>query len=159
MKLNTLITSATSATVIAATLTLTTLTPQAQAHCEVPCGIYSDDTVFTDLYTHVATIEKAMSQITELSKDASANANQISRWVTNKESHATKIQEVVSQYFLTQRIKTTEMESNKEAYVTKLTQLHQMTVLAMKCKQTTDSANAAALKKAIDAFKTSYNAK
>lgn len=159
MKLQTIITSATSATALAVTLAFTAFTPQAQAHCEVPCGIYSDDTVFTDLYTHVATIEKAMSQIAELSKDTSANANQISRWVTNKELHATKIQEVVSQYFLTQRIKTAEMKSNKDAYVTKLTQLHQMTVLAMKCKQTTDVANATALKKAIDAFKTSYNAK
>jgi len=50
------------------------LTPLAQAHCEIPCGIYSDDTVFTDLHTHQATIEKSMVQITELSKDASANA-------------------------------------------------------------------------------------
>ena len=159
MKLHKLITSATSATALVAALSFTALSPQAEAHCEVPCGIYSDDTVFTDLYTHLDTIEKAMTQITELSKDASANANQISRWVTNKESHATKIQEVVAQYFLTQRIKTSEAESNKEAYLTKLTQLHQMTVLAMKCKQTTDVKNATALKAAIDAFKASYNKK
>ena len=100
-----------------------------------------------------------MTQITELSKDASANANQISRWVTNKESHATKIQEIVAQYFLTQRIKTGEADTNKEAYITKLTQLHHMTVLAMKCKQTTDVKNAKALGKTIEEFKASYNKK
>jgi len=156
MKPSNIIKSAVSASLLTATLTFTTFTPQAQAHCEVPCGIYSDDTVFTDLHTHLATIEKAMTQITELSKDPSVNANQISRWVANKESHATKIQEIVAQYFLTQRIKTGEAETNKEAYLTKLTQLHQMTVLAMKCKQTTDVNNAKSLHAAIDAFKASY---
>lgn len=135
------------------------LTPLAQAHCEIPCGIYSDDTVFTDLHTHQATIEKSMVQITELSKDASANANQLARWVTNKEEHATKIQEIVSQYFLTQRIKVDEAESDKESYVLKVSQLHQITVLAMKCKQTTDVANAQKLHKVIGEFKAAYNKK
>lgn len=159
MKSQNIIKSVVSASVLTATLTFTTFTSQVQAHCEIPCGIYSDDTVFIDLTTHLATIEKAMTQITELSKDASANANQISRWVTNKESHATKIQEIVAQYFLTQRIKTGEADTNKEAYITKLTQLHHMTVLAMKCKQTTDVKNAKALGKTIEEFKASYNKK
>ena len=80
-------------------------TSSLHAHCQVPCGIYSDDTVLIDLQTHQKTIAKAMNQINELSKDAGKNANQISRWVTNKEEHATKIQDTMTQYFLAQRVK------------------------------------------------------
>ena len=158
MNIPKLITLVTSTSVIVATLAVTTLN-QAQAHCEIPCGIYSDDTVFTDLYTDLSTIEKSMKEINELSKDPSKNANQLSRWIANKDVHATKIQEVVSQYFLTQRIKPSESNTNKDAYITKLTQLHHMTVLAMKCKQTTDLKNVTDLKTAIDAFKASYTKK
>lgn len=142
-----------------AALTFSVLIPNAQAHCEVPCGIYSDETVFTDLNTHQATIQKAMVQINELSKNPSKNGNQLTRWINNKEIHATKIQEIVAQYFLTQRIKTDEANTNKEAYILKLTQLHQITVLAMKCKQTTDPLNAQELHKVINAFKSSYTNK
>lgn len=152
-----LLTNITSTAVLVSLFSISALTPQAKAHCEVPCGIYSDDTVFTDLHTHLATIEKAMTQINELSKEPGKNANQLVRWVNNKEIHATKIQEIVSQYFLTQRIKVDEADKN--AYLLKLTQLHQMTVLAMKCKQTTDLENAQKLHQVIDAFKVSYKKK
>ncbi len=134
-----------------------TFIPVAMAHCEVPCGIYSDDTVFTDLHTHLQTIEKAMTEINTLSKEPTKNMNQIVRWVNNKEIHATKIQEIVSQYFLTQRVKMDEADKN--AYMLKLTQLHQITVYAMKCKQTTDIENAHNLHKVLDAFKATYSKK
>jgi len=148
------------ATIVSLTLlTFTSISNQTRAHCEVPCGIYSDETVFKDLQTHVATIEKAMTEINTLSKEPVKNTNQLVRWVNNKEIHATKIQEIVSQYFLTQRIKTTEAETDKNAYLLKLTQLHQITVLAMKCKQTTDLENAQNLNKTLEAFKASYQKK
>lgn len=133
--------------------------PQAHAHCEVPCGIYTDDTVLKDLKTHHATIAKAMNQINELSKDPGKNANQITRWVMNKEDHANKIQHTMMQYFLAQRIKLGEIESNKEVYLKKVTLAHKIIVLAMKCKQTTDAANAKALHDTIDAFTKVYLAK
>jgi len=134
-------------------------TNQASAHCQVPCGIYSDETVLTDLQTHQATIAKAMKQITELSKAPGKNANQLTRWINNKEKHADKIQEVMTQYFLAQRLKLAEAESNKEAYLKKLTLTHQIIVLAMKCKQTTDLANAEKLHQAIHDFTAAYKGK
>ena len=134
-------------------------TSSLHAHCQVPCGIYSDDTVLIDLQTHQKTIAKAMNQINELSKDAGKNANQISRWVTNKEEHATKIQDTMTQYFLAQRVKLAQSESNKDAYLNKLSLIHQIIVHAMKCKQTTDPANAQGLHDAIAAFTKVYTAK
>jgi len=129
------------------------------AHCQVPCGIYTDDTVLKDLQTHQATIVKAMTQISELSKDAGKNANQLTRWVVNKESHAVAIQTTMLDYFLAQRLKPAEMETNKEAYLKKLTLSHKIIVLAMKCKQTTDPENATKLLAAIDEFTKAYTAK
>jgi len=129
------------------------------AHCQVPCGIYSDDTVLIDLQTHQQTIAKAMVQINELSTDAGKNANQISRWVSNKEEHATKIQDTMTQYFLAQRVKLAQSESNKDAYLNKLSLIHQIIVHAMKCKQTTDPANAQGLLETIEAFTKAYTAK
>ena len=82
------------------------------AHCQVPCGIYADDNVFTTLETDVATIKKAMSMLA----DEKTSTNQATRWVNNKESHAQSIQDVVAKYFLAQRVKTDEAEKNKEAY-------------------------------------------
>ncbi len=145
------------AATLAAVTTFSALTPVAQAHCQVPCGIYSDDTVFKDLFTHQATIEKAMNQINELSKDPAKNANQLIRWVNNKELHANKIQKVVADYFLAQRVKLSEAKTNKNAYLLKLALLHQINVYAMKCKQTTDVANAQKLHQLIASFNTAYS--
>lgn len=146
-------------TIATAALLSFSASQQISAHCQVPCGIYTDDTVLKDLQTHQQTIAKAMAQIDELSKDAGKNANQISRWVSNKESHAALIQTTMLDYFLAQRLKPAEMESNKEAYLKKLTLSHQIIVLAMKCKQTTDLENSKQLKAALDAFTTAYNKK
>ena len=110
------------------------------AHCEIPCGIYADSIRIALIKEHITTIEKSMNQITEISAESKPNYNQLVRWVSNKEEHAKKIQEIVSQYFLHQRIKIVE-ESQKEAYEKyqkHLGLLHKMLVHAMKCKQTTD---------------------
>ena len=126
----------------------------AAAHCEIPCGIYDDEARIGMLLEHVATIEKSMNQITTIEKDKEHKANQLIRWVMNKEKHATELQEIVTQYFMTQRIK-----SDTKAYDKKLALLHQMLVYAMKCKQTTDLANTAKLAGVIREFRQLYFAK
>ena len=131
--------------------------PMLSAHCQVPCGIYADDNVFATMHKDQETILKSMQQITELSKDPSKNANQLTRWINNKEKHAQSIQDTVAQYFLAQRVKITE--TDKDAYTKKLTLLHQITVYAMKCKQTTDLENAKKLHTALDQFHAAYSKK
>jgi nickel superoxide dismutase len=143
-------------TILSASIILLALSsaPMLSAHCQVPCGIYADDNVFATMHKDQETIAKAMQQITELSKDPAKNANQLTRWINNKEKHAQSIQDTVAQYFLAQRIKITE--ADKEAYAKKLTLLHQITVYAMKCKQTTDLENAKKLHTALDQFHAAY---
>lgn len=119
------------------------------AHCEIPCGIYDDKMRISMLEEHITTIEKSMNMIKELEKES--NSNQLIRWVMNKEDHADQFQEIVSQYFLTQRIK-----AGHGDYQAKLEVLHQLLVYAMKCKQTTDLANTAKLKELVAEFDKLY---
>ncbi|MGD7652970.1 MAG: superoxide dismutase [Ni] [Verrucomicrobiales bacterium] len=133
-------------------------TPAALAHCQVPCGIYDDANVISAMKTDGVTIEKASAQIVELSKDPAANANQITRWVVNKEKHAQSIQDTVSAYFLAQRLHLPADDADKDAYLKKLTLCHQVIVAAMKCKQSTDPAEVAKLKSLLESFGKEFSA-
>ena len=121
------------------------------SHCEIPCGIYDDKMRIDMLNEHITTIEKSMNQIQKLEKAKNPQYNQLMRWVTNKEDHANQFQHIVTQYFMTQRIKLNASDYNK-----KLGLLHQMLVYAMKCKQTTDTENTAKLKALVKSFADLY---
>jgi len=121
------------------------------AHCEIPCGIYDDELRTNLIYEHTATIEKSMKTITELSQQNPVNYNQLIRWVSNKDEHAAKIQHIVYQYFLTQRIK-----PDTKKYTEKLALLHQMLQSAMKCKQTTNPGHVQTLRSLLKEFEILY---
>lgn len=128
------------------------------AHCEIPCGIYGDSLRIEQIAEHIRTIEKSMNKINELSEADDKNYNQLVRWINNKEEHAKKIQDIVSQYFLHQRIKPVD-PSNEEAYkkyTTHLTLLHEMLVYTMKSKQTTDLKYIEKMRKTLDKFEDAY---
>ncbi len=128
------------------------------AHCEIPCGIYEDSLRASLISEHITTIEKSMKMIMKLSEEANPNYNQLVRWVVNKEEHAKKIQEIVSQYFLHQRVKLTD-SSDKEKYakyVNLLTTLHEISVYSMKAKQSTDLTQIENLRKSLKAFESIY---
>jgi nickel superoxide dismutase len=127
----------------------------ALGHCQIPCGIYTDELRFDMIEEHAATIEKSMTQINELA--AGNNPNQLIRWVGNKEEHAEKVQEIVHQYFLTQRIKPVPASDAAYGdYLESLRLCHEMLVDAMKCKQTTDLGDVKRLREAVAAFKMLY---
>lgn len=115
------------------------------AHCQVPCGIYNDQRRFEELLEDTQTIAKAIGEIDTLAGTHDATGhNQLARWVSTKEDHASNIQQIVSQYFLAQRIK-----SDAANYVEQLKAAHSVIVAAMKCKQGADPATAKTLKAAI----------
>jgi len=133
----------------------------AYSHCQIPCGIYDDEGRFNAISEHITTIEKSMKEIERLSAEAKPNMNQIVRWVNNKELHADELSEIVTYYFMAQRVKLPE-EGNTKAqneYVKKLTQLHKMLIYAMKAKQTTDLANVQELRSLLDEFHKIYSGK
>jgi nickel superoxide dismutase len=125
-----------------------------RAHCEIPCGIYDDEMRIAQLKEHCDTIEKSMKMIAELSAADEINYNQLVRWVNNKENHADELQHVVTQYFLTQRVKPAPDgdEAAQEKYAEQLSLLHRMLIGAMKAKQTIDQAHVEELRRLIDEF-------
>ena len=106
----------------------------------------------------VKTIEKSMTEITALSKVEQPDRNQLVRWVNNKDTHAGRLAETITYYFMSQRVKPTSQESQVDylKYVNQITLLHQMLVATMKTKQTTELKHCVELRRLIAEFKTSY---
>ena len=133
----------------------------AYSHCQIPCGIYGDEGRFEEMAEHITTIEKSMKQIELLSAESKPNMNQVVRWVNNKDQHADKLSEIITYYFMAQRVKLPPEDDMKakEDYVKKLTLLHRMLVFSMKAKQTTDLNNVVQLKSSLKEFHDVYFAK
>lgn len=124
---------------------LTFVSQQLQAHCQIPCGIYSDDVRVELMLEDGDTVLKATKLIGELAGKTDAQSQQqLVRWVTNKESHAQKIIETISDYYLTQRVKPSQAD-----YVERLKKHHAIILAAMKAKQSSGAEAAEALIAAI----------
>ena len=126
----------------------------AGAHCQIPCGIYGDGTRIDLLDEHISTVEKSMKKVVEISRLQKPDNNQLVRWVLNKERHVEEINEIITSYFLAQRVKLLDPDDKKAstAYVEKLKVLHEMLVSAMKAKQTTDQAHVVRLRVLLKRF-------
>ncbi|KPK64494.1 superoxide dismutase [candidate division WOR_3 bacterium SM23_42] len=128
------------------------------AHCEIPCGIYDDEMRFEMIVEHIVTVEKSMNMILTLIEQERIDHNQLVRWINNKESHADEIQDIVCQYFMTQRIKPVEKGEDVKyiTYVKQITLLHHMLIIAMKMKQTTDLTTAEKFRSLLEEFRAVY---
>ena len=143
---------------ITALITLVYAAP-ASAHCQIPCGIYDDELRVQLIEEHIGTVEKSMKKIIELSAENEEEYNQLVRWVNNKEAHATEIQDIVTAYFMAQRIKPAvdhEDEKAMNEYIHKLAILHAIQIHAMKAKQGTDLSEIENLRKMTKMFREAY---
>jgi nickel superoxide dismutase len=131
----------------------------ARAHCQVPCGIYDDEARIEGLREDATTIGKAIDQMTQLAgKTDVQSLNQLTRWVQTKETHAARIISVVSEYFLTQKVKPVGADSEGHpAYLKKLADHHAVMAAAMKTKQKADPKAVEALRKAIEGLAAHYS--
>eukprot|EP00940_MAST-03C_sp_MAST-3C-sp2_P001467 g1467.t1 len=113
-----------------------------QNHCQVPCGIYDDEGRIKRIKEDATTIRKSMRQIEILranEKDDALSFNQASRWVATKELHASHIISVVSEYFLTQKIKEVAKDDpHYQDYLETLALHHSVMRAAMRAKQNVD---------------------
>ena len=135
---------------------------RADAHCQVPCGIYGDQRRFEQMLEDTQTIAKAITEVGKIAEGGEMNPqtiNQAVRWVTTKEDHATSIQRVIGDYFMAQRIKPGTNDEENKAYVKKLTAAHTVMTAAMKAKQQADPKAAEALKASILDFYRAYEGK
>ncbi|UDQ99036.1 superoxide dismutase [Ni] [Lentisphaerota bacterium WC36G] len=136
---------------------------QIYSHCQMPCAIYHDEARFDDFDENIETLSKAMSEIQRLQKISNksvTDVNQLVRWIDTKDDHAELIQDIATEYFLTQRIKMLPKGEKDEKKITeyfiKLRLLHEIMVKSMKCKQTVDLANVRSLADSIEAFEYIY---
>lgn len=121
-------------------------TQAANAHCQIPCGIFDDHARVEHMLEDVTTIYKSLDLIDELSDKTDAQSqNQLIRWVMNKEKHADNIITTISEYFLAQRVK-----SSQKDYQERLVKHHAVMIAAMKAKQNVDESYADTLRKAIN---------
>lgn len=126
----------TSRLILSALLVLAVLAAPrfAAAHCQIPCGIYDDHARVMSMLEDVETVKKSVTEMIGLNDKADLQSRQqFVRWVNNKELHAQKIIETISNYFLTQRVK-----PDQENYAERLQKHHAVILLAMKAKQTAD---------------------
>jgi len=124
------------------TFAAASFSPNAMAHCQVPCGIFSDQLRFEAMLEDETTIAKANLQMGELLKENTPlAANQATRWILTKEEHCKKIMETVAGYFMAQRIK-----PDAENYEKTLVAAHNVMRAAMKAKQDPSAEVAEALK-------------
>ncbi len=131
----------------------------ASAHCQIPCGIYDDELRVQLIEEHIGTVEKSMKKIIELSAEDDEDYNQIVRWVNNKELHAQEIQDIVTAYFMAQRIKPAVDHDDEKAmneYIHKLAILHAIQIHAMKAKQGTNLEEIENLRKMTTMFREAY---
>ena len=116
------------------------------SHCQIPCGIYDDEMRVSQLKENTATIEKSISEILKLEKMKNIENNQMVRWVFNKDKHADSTIDIVTNYFLAQRIKIEDGASKKDIYLYQLELLHKIIVCSMKAKQSLNIENIKELK-------------
>ncbi|MGB0184763.1 MAG: superoxide dismutase [Ni] [Opitutales bacterium] len=128
------------------------LASHARAHCQVPCGIYDDPARVTSMLEDAATVQKAVTSLASLAGKTDAQSiNQSARWVQNKELHAQRIIETISNYFLTQRVK-----PGQDDYATRLARHHAVILAAMKAKQNASADAAQVLRESIQALRAYY---
>ena len=136
-------------TVVGSTLLLQ---QNVSAHCQIPCGIYDDHARVQAMLEDAATVEKSVKLIAELAGKSDAQSqNQLVRWVMNKEKHAQQIIATISDYFLTQRVKTSQ-----EDYAERLARHHAVILAAMKAKQNSEAKFATSLTASIKVLEPYY---
>lgn len=104
-----------------------------QAHCQMPCGIYHDDLVYDQVDQYVETMYKGLTMLNDSKFDTVHSKNEFVRWVINKEKSSDEVAQLLTSYFLQQKIKPGEEDTDKRLRLT-----HRLLVMLVLIKQNTD---------------------
>lgn len=103
------------------------------AHCQMPCGIYHDDMVFDQIDQYVETMVKAVTVLEDNKFSTLSERNEAIRWVMEKESESNNVAELITCFFLQQKIKPGESDTAK-----RVLSAHKLLFFLVKIKQTVD---------------------
>lgn len=101
-------------------------------HCQMPCGIYHDDIVFDEIDQYIETMHKGISVLTSSKFGDTKEKNEFIRWVVEKEKASDTVAELITRYFLQQKIKPGEPDTVK-----KVTSAHLLLFTLVGIKQNT----------------------
>ena len=104
-----------------------------EGHCQMPCGIYHDDMVFDQIDQYVETMYKGMTVVNDSKFSTVKERNETIRWICLKENASDAASEIMTTYFLQQKIKPGEADTAK-----KLESAHKLLFLIVGIKQNTD---------------------
>lgn len=103
------------------------------AHCQMPCGIYHDDLVFSQIDQFVETMYKGLTVLSENKFASLHDKNEFIRWVYLKEKMCDDTADLFLTYFLQQKIK-----PGAEDTVKKVNSLHKLVFMLVGIKQHID---------------------
>ncbi len=104
-----------------------------QAHCQMPCGIYHDDMVYDFIDQYVETMIKAVTVMNQNKFETVRDKNEFVRWVIEKEKESTEISNLITSFFMQQKIKPGETDTAK-----RIEAAHKLLCLIVSIKQNAD---------------------
>jgi len=87
---------------------------EVSSHCQMPCGVYHDDMVFDEVDQYVETMYKGVSVLKNSAFVTLKERQDFIRWVMEKEKESDKVAELITKYFLQQKIKPGEVDTQKK---------------------------------------------
>ena len=102
-------------------------------------GIFDDPAQFDMVKSHIDNIEKALNEIKVLSADPNRDYNKLVGWINLKNDQIDKLSEIISGYFIAQRLAPVRPDSREFGdYLKQLRLFHEVLYYANQCKQFTD---------------------
>lgn len=126
--------------------------PLLHSHCQMPCGIYHDDMVFDQIDQYVETMVKGVTVLSENKNDSCSEKNTFIRWVIQKENMSNETAQLLTSYFLQQKIKADEDDTVK-----RVCSVHKMLCYLVTIKQTCDMKYVQAFSDEWDKFKLMFH--
>lgn len=105
-------------------------TSMAWSHCQMPCGIYHDEMVFDQIDQYVETMVKCITVVKDNKGETPQARNEVIRWVMMKEKMSDDTADLITAYFLQQKIKPGEPDTVKM-----VTSAHKLLFLLVQIKQ------------------------
>lgn len=122
------------------------------AHCQLPCGIYHDDLRFAQLEENIQTLNRAIKGILDSGAHTPLAENQRVRWIILKEENADQFVQVLTTYFLQQRLK-----PDQEGFDQMLFLVYQMMQTSMLIKQQVNGDLVDRLQSLLSTFRQTYS--
>lgn len=122
------------------------------AHCQMPCGIYNDAMIYDKIDEYVETMVKAIFKIRDNKFSSPFERNELVRWVMTKDRMSDEAAEIITSYFLQQKIKPGEKDTLKY-----IESAHKLLFLIVTIKQTTDFQALSSFAEEWDRFKLMFH--